>query len=70
MLVTAISLALPVMALAESSNADLQEQLDALQNQVSALNTEVQQAAEWKNPNTLVHMAGYADVGYMKKESE
>lgn len=70
LLVTAISLALPVMALAESSNADLQEQLDALQNQVSALNTEVQQAAEWKNPNTLVHLAGYADVGYMKKESE
>ncbi|RKZ55476.1 MAG: hypothetical protein DRQ44_17775 [Gammaproteobacteria bacterium] len=66
----AVSLAIPVIASAESSNADLQVQLDALQNQVTALNTEVQQAAEWKNPNTLVHMAGYADVGYVKKEGE
>lgn len=70
LLVTAVSLAIPVMASAETSNADLQQQLDALQNQVTALNTEVQQAAEWKNPNTLVHMAGYADVGYVKKEGE
>ena len=70
LLVTAVSLAMPVMALAETSNADLQEQLDALQNQVTALNTEVQQAAEWKNPNSLMHMAGYADVGYIKKEGE
>ena len=70
LLVTVVSLAIPVMASAETSNADLQQQLDALQNQVTALNTEVQQAAEWKNPNTLVHMAGYADVGYMKKEGE
>ncbi|MDA3869217.1 MAG: hypothetical protein PF589_04585, partial [Gammaproteobacteria bacterium] len=54
---------------AESSNADLQDQLDALQNQVSALNSEVQQAAEWKNPNTLIHMAGYADVGFISTEN-
>jgi len=66
----AVSVAIPVMVSAETSNADLQEQLDALQNQVTALNTEVQQAAEWKNPNTLVHMAGYADVGYVKTEGE
>ncbi len=66
----AVSLAIPVMASAETSNADIQQQLDALQNQVTALNTEVQQAAEWKNPNTLVHMSGYADVGYVKTEGE
>ena len=70
LLVTTVSLALPVTAYAESSNADLQQQLDALQSQVTAINTEVQQATEWKNPNTLVHMAGYADVGYVKKEGE
>jgi Phosphate-selective porin O and P len=70
LLVTAVSLALPTTVLAESSNADLQDQLDALQSQVTALNTEVQQASEWKNPNSLVHMSGYADVGYVKKESE
>ena len=70
LLVTAVSLALPVTVYAESSNADLQEQLDVLQSQVTALNTEVQQATEWKNPNTLVHMSGYADVGYVKKEGK
>lgn len=70
LLVTAISLTLPAMALAEASNTDLQNQIDALQNQVTALNTEVQQAGEWKNPNTLVHMAGYGGVGYVKKEGE
>ena len=70
LLVTAVSLALPMMASAESSNTDLQEQIDALQNQVTALNGEVQQATEWKYPYTLVHMAGYADVAYVKKEGE
>ena len=70
LLITAVSLAMPVIASAETSNADLQQQVDELQNQVTALNTEVQQAAEWKNPNTLVHMAGYADVGYVKTEDE
>lgn len=69
-LVIAVSLAMPGMVIAEASNAELQQQLDVLQNQVTALNSEVQQAAEWKNPNTLVHMAGYADVGYIKKEGE
>jgi hypothetical protein len=69
LLVTAVSLVIPVTVYAESSNADLQDQLDALQNQVSALNSEVQQAAEWKNPNTLIHMAGYADVGFISTEN-
>jgi len=69
LLVSAFSLALPTIALAESSNANLQKQIDELQNQVSALNSEVQQAAEWKNPNTLVHMAGYADVGFVSPEN-
>jgi len=69
LLVSAFALALPAIALAESSNANLQKQIDELQNQVSALNSEVQQAAEWKNPNTLVHMAGYADVGFVSPEN-
>jgi hypothetical protein len=68
LLVTAITLALPVIVSAETNNADLQKQINALQNQVTALNSEVQQAAEWKNPNTLVHMAGYADVGFVSPE--
>ncbi|VAW50362.1 hypothetical protein MNBD_GAMMA05-1383 [hydrothermal vent metagenome] len=67
--VTVVTLALPVIVSAETGNADLQKQIDALQNQVTALNSEVQQAAEWKNPNTLVHMAGYADVGFISPEN-
>ncbi len=69
LLVAAVSLVLPAVSVAQSSNTDLQKQIDALQNQVTALNTEVQQATEWKSPNTLFHMSGYADVGYAQKES-
>jgi len=69
LLVTAVSISFPMMAFAESGNADLQTQIDALQNQVTALNNEVQQAAEWKNPNTLIHMAGYADVDFISPET-
>lgn len=70
-LVTALSLALPmVSSVAQAGEADLQKQIDSLQSQVTALSSEIQQAAEWKNPNTLVHMAGYADVGYMKVEDQ
>lgn len=70
LLVTAVSLAMPAIALAESSNTELQEQIDALQNQVTALNSEVQQADEWKYPDSLIHMAGYADTAYVKTEGE
>lgn len=31
---------------------------------VERLEKEVVSAAEWKSPSTLIHMAGYADVGY------
>ncbi len=30
-----------------------------------ALETAVHEASEWKDPNTLIHMSGYADVGYV-----
>jgi len=69
-LAAALALALPVVVSAEVSNEELRRQVDALQRQVTAMSTEVQQAAEWKNPNTLIHMAGYADVGYTKQESQ
>jgi len=67
-LVTAIALAVPITASAAADNDDLQKQIDALQNQITALNVEVQQAAEWKNPNTLMHMAGFADVKFVNPE--
>ncbi len=68
LLATAITLSLPAVASAAASNDDLQEQIDALQNQITALNVEVQQAGEWKNPNTLMHMAGFADVTFVNPE--
>lgn len=54
-------------------NAASKEEVAELKDQVAdtvskeevlALETEVAQASEWKNPNTLIHMSGYADVGY------
>ena len=36
--------------------------------EVTALKSDVAGAAEWKNPNSLIHMAGYADVGYENQE--
>jgi outer membrane murein-binding lipoprotein Lpp len=66
----AIALAVPMMTSADTSNEELQSQIDALQRQVTALNSDVQQAAEWKNPNTLVHMAGYANVGFSKTDAD
>ncbi|VAW51441.1 hypothetical protein MNBD_GAMMA06-897 [hydrothermal vent metagenome] len=70
-LVTALALAVPmVTSVSQAKDADMQAQVDALQRQVTALNTEVQQAAEWKNPNTLMHMAGFADVTYVQPQGE
>lgn len=68
-LVTVLTLAMPVGVSAQTSNSELERQLDALQGQVSDLKSEIQQSAEWKNPNTLVHMAGYADVGYSSSDA-
>ena len=41
----------------------------ALRAEVDALRQEVKQAAEWKHPYSLLHMAGYADVGYTDAKS-
>lgn len=67
-LLTALVFAMPMVVLAEATNEELMTRIDALQSQVTALSSDVQQAAEWKNPNTLVHLAGYAAVGYVKPE--
>lgn len=70
-LVTALSVALPmVLSTGEAAGTDLQKRIDVLQSQITALSSEVQQASEWKNPNTLMHMAGYADTGYIKVQGQ
>tara|TARA_R110001599_G_scaffold353873_1_gene601496 strand:+ start:18250 stop:19527 length:1278 start_codon:yes stop_codon:yes gene_type:complete len=43
-----------------------QEQRSATKEDVQQLEKEVVQASEWLSPNTLVHLAGYGDVGYTK----
>ncbi len=55
------------LALAQPAMA--QTDLDKLKAEVEALKQEVASAAEWKDPRTLVHMAGYADVTYADSES-
>lgn len=56
----------------------MQEEMDQLKQQLrnSATKEEVQlikkdvaTASEWLQPDTLIHMAGYADVGYSDSES-
>jgi hypothetical protein len=32
--------------------------------QISDLKAGISSAGEWRNPNTLIHMSGYADIGY------
>ena len=38
--------------------------------EVSQLEKKVDSASEWKDPNTLIHMAGYADVGFTNGDNE
>ncbi len=47
-----------------------QEEKSASKEEVEKIRKEVASASEWKEPNTLIHMAGYADVDYMKKQGE
>ncbi len=57
------------LGLALSGNVLADAELDKLKADVEALKKQVQEAAEWKHPNTLIHMAGYADVGYADSEN-
>lgn len=55
--------------------AEYQQQSDsklevaAVAKDVAELRVEVTEAAAWKRPNTLIHMSGYADVGYSNGEN-
>ncbi len=48
--------------------AAAQTEVEKLRAELDELRQEVRAAAEWKDPTTLVHMAGYADVGYEDAE--
>jgi hypothetical protein len=49
----------------------LKQQLNntASKQEVQEVKQEVEMAGEWLQPDTLIHMAGYADVGYVDSES-
>ena len=60
---------------ADTELDNLKLQIDNLQQQIDAMNIndlkkQVSNAAEWSNPNALIHMAGYAGIGYMKTQGE
>ena len=73
-------------ALAEPSVEELAERLERMQqemdqlkqqlknsatkDEVQVIKKDVATAGEWLQPDTLIHMAGYADVGYTDSESE
>lgn len=74
-LALALFAAIPLAGHAQSDLDSLREKIDNLEMQLDAVEKQqndtgaaIDAAAEWKYPNTLIHMAGYADVGYAKSE--
>ena len=63
-------LGLVLVLSAAPAAADKDKEIEALKADVETLKKEVKEAAEWKYPHTLIHMAGYANVGYTDSESE
>ena len=49
---------------------DKQKQQSVTREEVQELEKEVVKASEWLSPNTLIHLAGYADVGYEKTQGD
>jgi len=55
---------------------DVQQSMESYQkksdseNDKAELEKKVEQASEWTSPNTLIHMSGYADVGYTDVEND
>lgn len=73
------------VAVAETSIQDLVRRLEVMQQEMDELRQQLKNtvskeevyevkrniaaASEWRQPDTLIHMAGYADVGYTDSES-
>ncbi len=64
-LALAILATMPMTAFADNTSAEI----DALWQQIDQLNQKVAAAEEWKNPNTLVHMAGFTAINYENSAS-
>jgi len=75
-LALALFAAIPLAGHAQSDLESLREKIDNLEKQLDAVEKQqndaeaaIDSASEWKYPDTIFHMAGYADVGYAKSES-
>lgn len=62
----AIASAYPSLLLA----ADTSQEIDALWQTIEKLEQKIAESNEWKSPNTLVHLAGYADVNYVSVDTD
>ncbi|MBL4799437.1 MAG: hypothetical protein JKY50_18695 [Oleispira sp.] len=83
---TAIATTVSTLTVAAPSEEDLPELIERIQQEVDQLKQQlkdsvtkeelqivkkdVAKAKEWLQPDSLIHMSGYADVGYTKSESE
>jgi len=47
-----------------ASKEDVAELKQEVAQEVSSIKTDVAQAAEWREPNSIIHLAGYADVRF------
>ncbi len=45
-------------------------ELEKLKAEVAKLQDDVQRAIEWKEPSTLIHLAGYSDIGYTDRKHD
>lgn len=57
------------LGMALTTNVSAASELDQLKAEVEKLKEEVKSANEWKNPKTVAHLAGYADVGFVSEEN-
>lgn len=62
LLTSSVMLAMPAAVLGAT-------ELEVLKQEVEQLKKDVKQAKEWSEPYSLIHMAGYADVGYISDDN-
>jgi hypothetical protein len=83
---TVFAFTVSTTALAESSDEELSERLERMQQEMDLLKKQLENratkeevqiikkdvatASEWLQPDTVTHMAGYADVGFTDSESD
>jgi len=65
----AAQLAAVQQALAELQQSQAEMPAVAGTAEIAALKADVENALEWRTPSSLIHMAGYTDVGYVNAEN-